>query len=86
MWVPSILVTAWMLRTGDFKATRDAPIGAYLRRYMTRGMEGVRFAGLALAAVGAWLHAGWLIPLGVVVTVWGWIGGWALERLRRGKS
>ena len=86
MWVPSIVVTAWLLRSGDFRATRDAPIGDYLRRYMTRGMEGVRFLGLGLAAAGAWRHAGWLIPVGAAVTVWGWIGAWAMQRLRRGKS
>jgi hypothetical protein len=82
MFVPSIIVTAILIRFGDFTSTRDAPIGAYLRRYMTRTMEAVRFAGLALAAVAAYHHVWWLIPAGAAVIIAGWTAPWLLERGR----
>jgi len=82
MWIPSIVVSVWLMRVGDFSVTRASPVGAYLRRYMTSAMQGVRFLGLAAAAIGAWLHAWALVPVGALVIGWGWAGGWVSERLR----
>jgi hypothetical protein len=83
MWIPSVLVSAALLRFGDFSAIRDGAIGAYLRRYMTRNMEAVRFLGLGVAAVGAWVHLAWPIVLGAMLVAGGWFGPWLLDRLRR---
>jgi len=33
--LPSVLVSAWMLRSMDFEAQRDSAFGAYLARRMT---------------------------------------------------
>jgi len=83
MWVPSVLVSTWLIRFGNFSKTRDSALGAYLRRYMTRSMEALRFAGMGLAAVGAWEHAAWLIVIGALVIASGWFGPWLLARGRR---
>ncbi|MEO8185706.1 MAG: hypothetical protein ABI895_43430 [Deltaproteobacteria bacterium] len=82
MWVPSVIASALLVRWVDFSRTRNARVGSYLRRYMTRSMEGVRFAGLGVAVVGAWYHVWWLIPVGSAVVVCGWFGPWCWARLR----
>jgi len=82
MWIPSVLVSIALIRRCDFARTRDAAVGAYLRRYMTRNMETVRFLGLGLAAVGAWQHVTWLIVLGAALVASGWFGPWLLGRSR----
>ncbi len=83
MFVPSIVVSAVLVRFGDFSQTHGSRMGAYLRRYMTKAIQGVRFLGMGLAAGGAWLHAWWLIPVGATVILWGWLGGWLLDSHRR---
>jgi hypothetical protein len=75
MFVPSIVVSALFIRFGDFSKTKESPVGAYLRRHMTRTMEAVRFLGMGVAAVGAWYSAWWLVPVGIAIIGWGWAGG-----------
>jgi hypothetical protein len=81
MWIPSILVSAAFISRGDFSRVRDSAVGAYLRRYMTAGMQALRFGGLAIIAAGAWFHAWMLIPVGVGVILWGWFGKAMLVRM-----
>ena len=83
MFIPSILVSAVLVSRGNFSKTHESRVGAYLRRYMTKTMQGVRFLGIGVAAVGAWLHVWWLLPVGAAVILWGWFGGWLLDRDRR---
>lgn len=82
MWIPSVIVSVVMIRRCDFSRTRDGAVGAYMRRYMTRNMETVRFLGLGVAAVGAWVHSGWLIVLGAALVAGGWFAPWLIGRLR----
>lgn len=83
MFGPSIVVSALFIRFGDFSKTKGSPVGAYLRRYMTTAMQGVRFLGMGIAAVGAWRATWWLVPIGAAVIVWGWCGGFLLDRRHR---
>lgn len=83
MWVPSVLLSAAFIYWGDFSDVRDSRVGDYLRRYMTPGMQALRFGGEGVVAVGAWLHAWLLIPMGVGVIFWGWFGRAMLARMRR---
>jgi|HubBroStandDraft_6_1064221.scaffolds.fasta_scaffold520254_2 hypothetical protein len=79
MFGPSIVASAVLVRFGDFSKTRDSRVGAYLRRYMTKTMQGVRLLGMGVAAMGAWVHAWWLVPAGAAIVVWGWAGLWLLR-------
>jgi hypothetical protein len=85
MWGPSILMSALLVGFGSFSETKESPVGAYLRRYMTEAMQGVRLLGMGVAAVGAWWSAWWLVPVGAAVIVWGWTGGWLIDRWRRAR-
>jgi hypothetical protein len=83
MFVPSLLASAILVQFGDFSTTHESRVGAYLRRYMTTTMHGVRFLGMGTAAIGAWLGVWWLLPIGATVILWGWFGGWILDPNRR---
>ena len=82
IWGPPILTSALLVRFGDFSRTKASCTGAYLRRYMTLTMQSVRFLGMGVAATGAWLHAWWMVPVGVVIVGWGWTGSWVVDRRR----
>jgi hypothetical protein len=83
MFGPSILVSALLVGFGDFLKRRDSRLGDYLRRYMTTTMQAVRLLGMGIAAMGSWLHARWLLPIGAAIIGWGWIGRWILDRPHR---
>jgi hypothetical protein len=83
MFLPSSLASALLIGFGDFSKTKRSRIGKYLRRYMTAAMQAARLAGMALAALGAWLHAFWLVPIGGTTITWAWCGTWLIDRYRR---
>jgi hypothetical protein len=80
MFGPSVLMSAALVRFGNFSKTQASRVGAYLRRYMTPAMQGLRLSGMAIAALAAWLHAWWLLPLAFIVIAWGWCGPWLMDR------
>jgi hypothetical protein len=75
MFIPSICVTFVLVRWADLERYQRSRPGRYIRRYMTRPIEAIRFAGLAVMAIGAWFHTIWLLPLGTLVIVLGWLRG-----------
>ena len=49
---------------------------------MTRAMEAIRLAGMAVMALGAWLHLLWLLPAGLLIIRLGWLRGLLLPASR----
>jgi hypothetical protein len=74
-FIPSILVSLALVRLADLGTYKQSRFGQYVHKYMTRSMEALRLAGYAVMAVGAWLHLAWLIPLGLVTILFGWLRG-----------
>jgi hypothetical protein len=74
-FIPSILVSLALVRLADLAKYRRSRFGRYVHRYMTRSMEALRLAGYTVMAVAAWLHLAWLIPLGLLVILPGWLWG-----------
>jgi hypothetical protein len=75
MFVPPPIASFALLRLVDFAYVRDSALGRYLARYMTPAMVAVRLLGTVPMVVGAWLRVWWLIPLGVAITLFGWLRG-----------
>jgi len=71
---PSVVASALVWRT-DLTRFERAPIGRYVARHMTRGVEALRFAGQFVMWIGAAAHVLWVIPLGFLVIVFGWLSG-----------
>ncbi len=74
-FVPSILISFILIRFTSLEKYKQSSFGQYVRRYMTRTVEIMRFAGYALMAIGAWYQAAWLIPLGLLVILLAWLRG-----------
>lgn len=71
-WLPSIALTAAMVRWMDFERQRDSAFGRYVAHHMTHAAWAVRFAGQGTAWASAWLHAPWGIAAGAAIIVAGW--------------
>jgi hypothetical protein len=74
-FVPSIVVTLLLVRIVNLERYKQSSFGQYIRKYMTRLMELIRFVGYAMMAIGAWYHIAWLIPLGLAVILLAWLRG-----------
>jgi hypothetical protein len=70
--VPSVLVSTLLLRFAPLDRLKESPFGRYVARYMTRTMELVRFAGVAIFWGGAWVHRPIVMAVGflLIVAVW----------------
>ncbi len=74
-FVPSIFVSLMLVRFVNLEKYKQSSFGKYIRQYMTRQVELVRLAGYALMALGAWYHVAWLIPIGLLIILLGWLRG-----------
>jgi hypothetical protein len=73
--VPSVIASALIMRYADLEPYRSSGRGRYLKKYMTRATEGVRFGGLLVMIAGAWFHVWLLILLGIPIILFGWFRG-----------
>ena len=73
--VPAPIVSFLLVRFANLEKYKESSVGKYIRKYMTRLAEAIRFAGYAMIAVGAWYHVIWLIPLGLIIILFGWLRG-----------
>ena len=73
-FVPSILVTAFLLRWANLEPYRRSRLGRYVARFMTRRVEAARFAGLIPLWVGSWIHNVMAIGAGAawIAACWLW--------------
>ena len=69
------MVSFALIRFANLEEYKESSFGKYVRKYMTRRIEAIRLAGYAVMAIGAWAHLIWLIPLGLLIILLGWIRG-----------
>ena len=80
-FVPSMLVTAALLRWANLEPYRASAFGRYVARFMTRRVEAARLLGLLPLWGGAWLRRPALIVAGVLWIIACWL--WGLVSRRR---
>ncbi len=73
--IPSIIVSLVIVRWVDLEKYKQSDFGRYVKQYMTQAMQALRLAGYVVMAMGAWYHVVWLIPLGLLVILFGWLRG-----------
>lgn len=73
--IPPPIVSFTLMRFADLEKYKESAFGKYVRKYMTRSMEVIRFTGYGLMVVGAWYHILWLIPVGLTIILLGWLKG-----------
>src|SRR5215216_4669336 len=66
-FTPPLIISFLLMFFVNLEKYKASPFGQYIRKYMTRPMERIRFAGYAMMAVGAWIHNIWLILFGFVI-------------------
>ena len=64
-----------IVRFADLEKYKQSAFGKYVRQYMTRAIEALRFLGYGIMAVGAWIHATWAIPIGLLIIILAWLRG-----------
>jgi len=74
-FVPSILVSAALIRWANLEWLKQSALGRYIATFMTGSMQALRLAGFFVMVVGAWLHIWLLIPLGLLVVILAWLRG-----------
>jgi len=74
-FIPAILASLVVMNTANLEPYRESKFGRYIKQYMTPLWMSVRFGGLVIFWIGAWLHSWWLILLGLLVVILGWVHG-----------
>jgi len=83
-FIPAILGSLIVIKTVNLEPYRDSKFGHYMQRYMTPLWQGVRFVGQVVIWIGAWLHTWWLILIGLLVIILGWVNGMLFPKQFRG--
>ncbi len=73
--IPPIVASLLLVQFVDLEKHKQSAFGKYVSQYMTRNMQVLRFVGYFIAAIGAWYHMPWLIPLGLFTILFGWFKG-----------
>ena len=74
-FLPSIVASAILIRFVNLDSYKESSAGRYVARYITRNMQGLRFAGLIVLIAGAWYQTIWPIPAGLVIILFAWFRG-----------
>ncbi|TGK01826.1 hypothetical protein EHQ53_15250 [Leptospira langatensis] len=73
--LPSIVVTLIVIRFSDLDRLKDSAFGNYVRKYMDYKMQTIRSVGQLLMWCSAWFHLPFLILLGFLLIMSGWMNG-----------
>jgi len=74
-FVPPVAASLALIGFAKLEAQRDSAAGDFMRRHMTRTIEGMRFAGDIVMVLGAWFREPSSIVLGLAVVVLAWSSG-----------
>jgi len=74
-FVPSVIVSVVLVRWGDLEPYRNSRFGGYVRRFMTRGVELARLAGLIPLWGGAWARRPVIMVAGAAWILGCWLWG-----------
>jgi hypothetical protein len=80
-FVPSLVISLFMLKLMDFEKQKQSRLGKYVKKYMSRGVDTVRSIGFVVMLVGGWFHLLWLIALGFLVIILTWLNGLIFKRV-----
>jgi hypothetical protein len=74
-FVPPVAASLALIRYAKLEVYKDSAAGAFMRRHMSRTVEGIRFAGDIVMVLGAWFREPPWIVLGLAVVVLAWSSG-----------
>jgi hypothetical protein len=74
-FIPPIVASFLIIRYLNLEAQKDSAFGRYIKRSMSRAMEGLRFLGDIIMVIGAWEHQSALLLMGLVIILGAWLKG-----------
>lgn len=74
-FLPSIAITACLLRFADLERVRHSWLGSYVTHHMPNKIVAERVAGQLIVWAGAAAHVPWLVPFGYFVIGLAWLNG-----------
>ena len=81
-FLPSLLLSAVLVRFAELESYRRTSLGSYIASYMTPKIVAARSAGQLIVWAGAAIHVAWLLPFGYFVILLAWLNGlWAPKAL-----
>jgi cytochrome bd-type quinol oxidase subunit 1 len=80
--VPPIIVSLLIIKLVDLETYKQSTLGRYIRVSMTPSAVVMRILGTVITHVGAWSRKPWLIPLGLLTVLLGWLRGKLLPNTR----
>ncbi|MCL4539906.1 MAG: hypothetical protein M1469_05505 [Bacteroidetes bacterium] len=79
-FVPSLMISLFMIRLMDFENQKRSRLGKYVKRYLGRGADTARSLGFLVMLAGGWFHFTWLIGSGFLVIILAWTNGLVYKR------
>ncbi|MGO9480275.1 MAG: hypothetical protein ACLP05_00645 [Candidatus Kryptoniota bacterium] len=79
-FVPSLMISLFMLRLMEFEEQKKSKLGKYVKRYMGRGTDTVRSIGFLIMLAGGWFHFAWMVATGFLVIIVVWMNGLIFRR------
>ncbi len=79
-FVPSLMISLFMLKLMDFEKQKQSNFGKYVKKYMGRGTDTVRSLGFLVMLAGSWFHFAWMVALGFLVIILTWMNGLIFRR------
>jgi len=79
-FIPSLVISFFMIKTMDFEKEKNSSFGKYLKRYMGRGSDTVRSIGFLVMLAGGWFHFIWIIAAGFAMILLVWFNGLIYKR------
>ncbi len=70
--IPSIIVSALIIRHVNLEHYRNSRLGQYVGRYMTSSMQGLRLVGQIVAWFGAWYQSLLTVAAGFLIILLAW--------------
>jgi len=75
-FVPSVIVSALLIRFANLEPYKQSAFGRYFQRYMaSSAITALRLSGLLVMCLGAWLGVFWPIPMGLAMVIFAWLRG-----------
>ncbi|AYW50111.1 hypothetical protein C7H83_06380 [Tetragenococcus halophilus] len=75
MFIPSIVISILIIKYVDLRNLKKSSFGIYVQGFMTKPIEAIRFLGFTIMIIGAWCHLIWMILVGLIIIVFGWLRG-----------
>ncbi len=80
--IPSIIVSALIIRYLNLENYRSSRLGQYVGKYMASSLQGMRLVGQIVAWLGAWYQSLWTVASGFVIIVLAWTRGKLLPSVK----